>query len=261
MSEVREEYTRETYPSFGKKYNGERAVISLTSWKARISTCSKTIFSLLKQCPGFHIVLVLSEEEFPKMMDELPDNLKLFVDNELIEVLWTRLNLKPHKKYFYTMQKYKDIPIITTDDDVIYNDNFADILFASYIQNPNSIIANRCHLIKINKQKNEVYSYNTWIKETKIYTDDKLFFTGIGGVLYPPNCLKISENNLEEIKQTIYADDVYLNALCNRYKIKKINLCRKKYSSHDDNNGLCELNVDKKQNDRYINILKRDFLI
>ena len=84
-----EEYNRDTnpYPSFGKKYNSERAIISMTSWSARINTCSKTIYSLLKQCPGFHIVLVLSEEEFPKMMDELPDNLKLFVDNELIEVL------------------------------------------------------------------------------------------------------------------------------------------------------------------------------
>lgn len=89
MKNEHTEYNRDTnpYPSFGKKYNSERAIISLTSWKARIATCSKTIYSLLKQCPGFHIVLVLSEEEFPKMMDELPDNLKLFVDNELIEVL------------------------------------------------------------------------------------------------------------------------------------------------------------------------------
>lgn len=83
------EYNRDTnpYPSFGKKYNSERAIISLTSWTARINTVSKTLYSLLKQCTGFHIVLVLSEEEFPKMMDELPENLKLFVDNELIEVL------------------------------------------------------------------------------------------------------------------------------------------------------------------------------
>ena len=28
-----EEYTAENYPSFGKKYNGEKAIISLTSWK------------------------------------------------------------------------------------------------------------------------------------------------------------------------------------------------------------------------------------
>ena len=88
MSEIVEhpEYNRDTnpYPSFGKKYNGEPAVISLTSWRARINTVSKTLYSLLTQCKKFHIVLVLSEEEFPKMMNELPDNLNLFVDNELI---------------------------------------------------------------------------------------------------------------------------------------------------------------------------------
>ena len=32
---MKEEYNRDVnpYPSFGKKYNGEPAVISLTSWK------------------------------------------------------------------------------------------------------------------------------------------------------------------------------------------------------------------------------------
>ena len=104
-----EEYTAENYPTFGKKYNGEKAIISLTSWKARINTVSKTLFSLIKQCPGFHIVLCLSEEEFPKMMDELPDNLKLFVDNELIEVLWVFRNYKSFKKVLFTMDKYRDV--------------------------------------------------------------------------------------------------------------------------------------------------------
>lgn len=29
---MKEEYTCDTYPSLGKKYNGEKAIISLTSW-------------------------------------------------------------------------------------------------------------------------------------------------------------------------------------------------------------------------------------
>ena len=128
MSEAREEYTRETYPSFGKKYNSERAIISLTSWKARINTVSKTLYSLLTQCPGFHIVLVLSEEEFPKMMDELPENLKLFVDNELIEVLWVYKNYKSLKKIIPTMLKYPNIPIISADDDCIHKCKYAQML-------------------------------------------------------------------------------------------------------------------------------------
>ena len=134
MSE-HEEYTVETYPSFGKKYNSEKAIISLTSWKARINTVSKTIYSLLKQCPGFHIVLVLSEEEFPKMMDELPDNLKLFVDNELIEILWVYKNYRSFKKWIFTADKYRDIPIISADDDCIYTCNYAQELYDKWAEN------------------------------------------------------------------------------------------------------------------------------
>lgn len=55
------------YKCSGKVYASEKAIISLTSWKKRIGTVSKTLYSLIKQCPGFHIVLVLSEEEFPRM--------------------------------------------------------------------------------------------------------------------------------------------------------------------------------------------------
>lgn len=142
MSEVKEEYTRETYPSFGKKYNGEKAIISMTSWKMRIATCSKTIYSLLKQCPGFHIVLVLSEEEFPKMMDELPENLKLFVDNELIELMFVWKNYKSFKKVLFTMDKYRDVPVISADDDCIYTCNYAQELYDMWMKtDKNTIIA------------------------------------------------------------------------------------------------------------------------
>ena len=136
----RQEYTAETYPSFGKKYNGEKAIISLTSWKARINTVAKTIYSLIKQCPGFHIVLVLSEEEFPKMMDELPENLKLFADNEMIEVLWVYKNYKAFKKVLFTMNKYKTVPIISADDDCVYMYNYADELYNTWLNHKDCCI-------------------------------------------------------------------------------------------------------------------------
>ena len=131
MNSEHPEYNRDTnpYPSFGKKYNSERGIISLTSWKARINTVSKTLYSLLTQCKGFHIVLVLSEEEFPKMMDELPENLKLFVENDLIEILFVYKNYKSFKKVLFTMDKYRDVPVISADDDCIYGCNYAQMLY------------------------------------------------------------------------------------------------------------------------------------
>lgn len=112
-----------------KQYNGEKAIISLTSWKARINTVSKTIYSLIQQCPGFHIVLVLSEEEFPQKEAELPYDLMLFVENDFIELMWVYKNYKAFKKWIFTADKYRDVPIITADDDCIYTCNYAQRLY------------------------------------------------------------------------------------------------------------------------------------
>lgn len=136
------EYDRDVnpYPRSGKKYNGERAIISLTSWKARINTVPKTLFSLIKNCPGFHIVLVLSEEEFPQKEDELPDELMVFVDNDLIELLWVYGNYKSLKKILFTMDVYRDVPVISADDDEIYIINYADELYQTWLEHKDSLI-------------------------------------------------------------------------------------------------------------------------
>ena len=130
-----EDYSRiYEYESMGKKYAGEKACISLTSWRARINTVSKTLYSLIKMCPGFHIVLVLSKDEFPLMEKELPDNLMLFVENKLIELFWIRPNLKSFKKVLFTMDKYRDVPVISADDDCIYTCNYAQELYDEWIE-------------------------------------------------------------------------------------------------------------------------------
>lgn len=196
---MREEYTRENYPSFGKKYAGEKAIISLTSWRARIDTVSKTLYSLLKQCPGFHIVLVLSEEEFPKKMDEMPASLKLFVKNNLIEVLWVYKNYKAIKKWIFTAHRYKNVPIISADDDCIYTCNYAKKL------------------------------YDTWYKEKMKcivrFTTRKIYITQGPSTLYfiDPNDIEdiIRIINTEEIN--LYLDDDFYSERFKMLKYKMIN--------------------------------------
>lgn len=122
-----------------KQYNGEKAIISLTSWRARIGTAGKTLFSLYKQCPGFHIVLVLSEDEFPQKEAELPDTIMAFVDNDLIEILWVKRNLRSMKKCVFTMEKYPDVPVITADDDCIYVCNYAQKLYDAWSKHKDTI--------------------------------------------------------------------------------------------------------------------------
>ena len=213
-----EEYNRENYPSFGKKYNSERAIISLTSWKMRINTVSKTLYSLIKQCPGFHIVLVLSEEEFPKMMDELPENLKLFVDNELIELLWVYKNYKSFKKVLFTMDKYRDVPVISADDDCIYTCNYAQKLYDEWVKHPHCVITNNGNYqhegIKISRGPNTLFHYS-------------LFSNVI--------------TNLDKLHFTILNDDAFYSAVYILNQIKLVDLCNKPfYRFHTDRGALSD---------------------
>ena len=123
-----------------KAYSSEKAIISLTSWKARINTVGLTLFSLYKQCPGFHIVLVLSEDEFPQKEAELPDTIMAFVEQDLIEILWVKRNYKAYKKVIFTIEKYKGIPVISADDDCLYTCNYAEKLYKRWVQTRASVI-------------------------------------------------------------------------------------------------------------------------
>lgn len=176
-----EEYTVKNYPCCGKKYNGEKAIISLTSWKARINTVSKTLFSLIQQCPGFHIVLCLSEEEFPERENELPENLMLFVNNELVEILWVYKNYKAFKKILFTMDKYRDVPVISADDDCIYTSNYAQMLYDKWLENKDNIIS----MGSGSEGKNGYYSF---FGENKI-NQKQPWPTGSKS-LYPPYIFK-----------------------------------------------------------------------
>lgn len=63
------------------------------------------------------------------MEQDLPEDLMLMVNNKLIEILWVYENYKSLKKILFTIQKYKNIPVISADDDCIYTCNYAEILY------------------------------------------------------------------------------------------------------------------------------------
>lgn len=185
------------YESMGKEYAGERACISLTSWKARINTVAKTLYSLIKMCPGFHIVLVLSKDEFPLKEKELPDNLMLFVENKLIELFWIKPNLKSFKKVLFTMDKYRDVPVISADDDCIYTCNYAQELYDKWEKNKEHCIS------------------------SKVYMNYNYYWTNGQCTLYKPYCFyEVGLKNISLCFKFGFNDDAYISALYKRLKIK-----------------------------------------
>ena len=117
-------------------------IVSLTSWPKRIHGVKATIDSVRRfrdeatgnvvECKDVHVVLTLSEEEFPD--HDIPET-------GADEIIWVPKNTGPFKKVLHTMAKYPDEPVISIDDDVIYN-NVVDLLWNKHLMYPKCVITN-----------------------------------------------------------------------------------------------------------------------
>jgi hypothetical protein len=103
--------------------------------------------------------------------------------------------------------------------------------------------------------------YDYWVGECKTVTQPSmdLFATGVGGVLYPPNILKISDGNLEGIRNCLNADDIYLKYLEDLYKIpvmwvKNSFVHGRRKIVENQKHALSKKNVLSKRNDEYIKV-------
>jgi hypothetical protein len=157
------------------------------------------------------------------------------------------------------MKKYKNNPIVLIDDDTEYAKDMLATLIDGYIKYPNAVSARIVHKIKTNLF-GKVKPYTEWNSRYvgKQECSKRFFANNVGGVLYPPDIINIRSVNVEEIKDCLYADDVYLKYLETKYNIKTTYT---PYFVQDRliqdfvirDTALCNINVEEGRNDMYIN--------
>lgn len=213
-------------------------IVSLTTYPKRIDRVNKVIDCLFEQIEIVDkIVLCLIKEEWNNT-EELPKWIEEYSIKGL-EILWGSKNLKPHNKYFYTMQKYPEDIIITVDDDNVYDNKVTETLLQSYMKFPNCVSANRVHLISFdkNKQIKPYMQWNSQVIHNMLVPNLSLLPTGVGGVLYPPHCLYKEAFNDELIKRLCpTTDDLWLKIMSVKQGISTV--CA---ASHSNLNLLEEM--------------------
>lgn len=203
-----------------KQYNGEKYIVSFTTFDKRFDNAAKMCFALLSKqiYKNFHIVCTLYKDDYKK----LAGNLKLLIDTDLIEVIIAEKNLKPHLKYFYVMKKYYNKPIITVDDDIIYSNDLIKLLVEKYESlKYKSIISVVAPIIKLSNDS--VLDEKYWCKPAcRLKSNDISYLAmaeGFGGILYPPVCFNNLDNEIKNIKNCLCHDDLFLKVLELKNKI------------------------------------------
>lgn len=129
---------------------GNKLVITLSSWNKRIGNCHKIISDMLYNTfTPDEIVLNLAKPDFGVPIDKNPDLYELvqngvfpkdlyelIKDNSIIRVHWyDDAGYRSWKKYIHVSQHYKpDDVIIAIDDDVLYKETFIETMVKSYYE-------------------------------------------------------------------------------------------------------------------------------
>jgi hypothetical protein len=217
------------YPLFGRCGRGvddkSNVIISLTSYPARIGTVHLTVMTLLNQTvKPKAVVLWLAKEQFPEEEGSLPDKL-LKLRNFGLQIRFCE-DLRPHKKYYYSMKENPECYVITADDDVFYPENLVEELLETSRKWPDTVVCTWGHGI-VPDESGDVFSAHKWQYLKEGYEPSYLVIpTGIGGVLYPPHVLDEEVFNTEALTGLcLNADDLWLKAmaLLNDKKAVRVN--------------------------------------
>ena len=214
---------RKSYIGVTEEKREQKLIVSLTSYPARMYDIHYCLYSLLNQkFKPDEVILWLGEEQFPNREEDVPKKV-LDLRNNGLTIKFTE-DIKSFKKLIPALKEYPNDIIVTADDDIFYPSDWLEKLYNEYVEDRENIICHRAYKINIKGEK--ILPYSKWKKCLKGDSTSVLnFFTGAGGVLYPPYSLykDISKINLF-MDLTPNADDVWFWAmvLLNEKKVKVI---------------------------------------
>lgn len=91
---------------YGKTYDDlckgvkNNVCVSLTSYKERMKNVYSVIESICNQTTApLHICLTLFNED----LEYIPPKLQDLIDRDVVELIVSDIDIRPHKKYFYVM--------------------------------------------------------------------------------------------------------------------------------------------------------------
>ncbi len=183
-----------------------RLVVTLTSYPKRFDVLELTLKTLLTQSVQPDAVLLWIAHGD---MAQLPKGV-LALQQDGLTIRATE-DLRSYKKIVPALAEFADAFLVTADDDVYYQKDWLRIFCEAYRAGDKTVLAQRAHRMVV--ESGQLLPYDQWpfeISDPKPGWD--VFFTGVGGVFYPPGSLHADVGDVATLLALCpNGDDIWLN--------------------------------------------------
>lgn len=233
---------------------GAPFVASLTSYGKRLDLAHVAIESLMRQSlqPQCLILWIPEDVNLADLSPALRNQMKRGLEIRPVP------DIGPFTKIIPSLEAHPNLPVVTVDDDSIYEPDLFLRLYGAYEREPQYIHCYRAHKMRFDPEgwPNPYSSWEMRCQDGDEPSDD-LFPTGVGGVIYPPDSLHPEVTNAAVFRELCpKADDVWLKAmaLLNGVKAKRLSGPQLEFPLviHSQEVSLKHSNVHGGDNDRQI---------
>ena len=162
-----------------------KLVVSLTSHPGRINVVDRTIDSILRQSlkPDY-VILWLAESQFPQRERSLPRSLKKYIKHGLL-IKWCE-DIRSYKKLIPALKMFPNDIVVTADDDLVFEENWLEALYVSYIKYPDCIHGHHAYFYQFDDEYNlKKISINNVCGQLQ----GTIILGSGAGILFPPQSL------------------------------------------------------------------------
>lgn len=168
-----------------------QVVVSMTSFPQAIPYAAQAIGSILEgSVLPDKLILYLTFSQFGD--EGIPKEIiKLSEENSIFEIRNYDYDIRSYRKLIPALQDFPDAIIVTVDDDVAYDKDMLKQLLDMHAEYPDAVLAHRAKCIKAGRPYRQWRKYRWYhFLFQRIHRGFLNIQTGVGGVLYPPHCLK-----------------------------------------------------------------------
>lgn len=185
--------------------------VTIASFGKRLDSVYLTIESVARGSRPPREFYLVCPKDHP-----LPRSVRRLVRRGLI-LIADDPEIGPHNKYYPVIMRNEKqpYPLITFDDDVLADHNWARDLFAAYsATGGTTIVANWARIIRLDWDNHSIASSRTWPACSFDSVSPFVAVSGVWGVIYPPSFLQHLRNQRENfLRCAPKADDVWLNRM------------------------------------------------